>query len=139
MKKVVAVVRLERLNDIRESLEKEGFTGMTITPASGVGAEKGITLHWRGYRLEGSERLLPRVKVEIVATDMDIPKIADTICRAAKTGRVGDGRIFVERVEQVIRIRDGNRGEDVIAPGRLVEVSRVRAEEEAEKFEYELA
>lgn len=138
MKKVVAVVRLEKLSVVKASLEREGFQGMTVTPVSGAGAEKGIVLQWRGHRHQ--EELVPRVKLEIVAPDMDVLKIADTICGAAKTGRVGDGRIFVEPVEEVIRIRDGKRGEDVIAPGRLVEITRKAvAKETVEALEYEIA
>lgn len=138
MKKVVAVVRLEKLSVVKGSLEREGFQGMTVTPVSGAGAEKGIVLQWRGHRHQ--EELVPRVKLEIVAPNMDVLKIADTICGAAKTGRIGDGRIFVEPVEEVIRIRDGKRGEDVIAPGRLVEITRkAGVAEEAEQLEYEVA
>ena len=138
MKKVVAVVRLEKLSVVKGSLEREGFQGMTVTPVSGAGAEKGIVLQWRGHRHQ--EELVPRVKLEIVAPDMDVPKIADTICGAAKTGRIGDGRIFVEPVEEVIRIRDGKRGEDVIAPGRRVEITRKAvAKETVEALEYEIA
>ncbi|HHT9120443.1 MAG TPA: P-II family nitrogen regulator [Candidatus Hypogeohydataceae bacterium YC41] len=136
MKKVVAVVRLERFGEVRESLEKEGFQGMTVTPTSGAGAEKGVTLCFRGRHFQ--EPFVPRVKLEIVAPDMDIPKIAEVICDAAKTGRIGDGRIFVEPVEEVIRIRDGKRGEDVIAPGRLGEIPR-KVGVEVEALEYEIA
>lgn len=138
MKKVVAVVRLEKLSEVKASLEREGFQGMTVTPVSGAGAEKGIVLQWRGHRHQ--EAFVPRMKLEIVAPDMDVLKIADTICGAAKTGRIGDGRIFVEPVEDVIRIRDGKRGEDVIAPGRLVEITRKAvAKETVEALEYEIA
>ena len=136
MKKVVAIVRLERLDTVKKSLGKEGFQGMTVTPTSGAGAEKGISLLFRGRHYK--ESFVPRAKFEIVAPDMDIPKITETICGAAKTGRVGDGRIYVEPIEAVIRIRDGRSGEDVVAPGRLVEITR-KAEVEAEALEYEVA
>ncbi|MFN3467746.1 MAG: P-II family nitrogen regulator [Candidatus Brocadiales bacterium] len=138
MKKVVAIVRLERFDTVKESLKKEGFQGMTITPSSGSGAEKGISLAFRGKDFK--EELVPRIKLEIVAPDMDVPKLTDTICEAAKTGRVGDGKVYVEPIEEVIRIRDGRRGEDVIAPGRLVEITRkAGVAEEAERLEYEVA
>ncbi len=89
MKKVVAIVRLEKFDAVKESLGREGFAGMTVTPASGAGTEKGVVIQWRGKRFQ--EPLVPRVKIEIVAPDIDIPKIADTICRVAKTGKVGGG------------------------------------------------
>lgn len=138
MKKVVAVIRLERVSEVKESLEKEGFLGMTVTPTSGAGAEKCATILWRGKIFQ--ESFTPKVKFEVVAPDIDIPKIAETIRSAAKTGRTGDGKIFVEPIEDVIRIRDGKRGEDVVAPGRLVEIARkVEVAEEAGALEYEVA
>lgn len=137
MKRVVAIVRLEKLSEVQKSLRKEHFLGMTVTPASGAGAEEGVTLQFRGRSFQ--ESFTPKVKFEIVAPDIDIPKITETISSAAKTGRAGDGKIFVEPIEEVIRIRDGERGESVVAPGRLVEIARQVELAEAEELQYETA
>jgi nitrogen regulatory protein P-II 1 len=112
MKKVVAIVRLEKMDALREALEKTGFPGMTVTPTSGQGREKGISLFRRGRQWK--ERFVPRVKFEVVVQDAELDRLIATILTEATTGRVGDGKIFVEPVEEAIRIRDGKRGEEAI-------------------------
>ncbi len=120
MKKVVAIVRLEKLDALREALEKNGFHGMTVTPTSGQGHEKGINLLWQGRQWK--ERFIPRVKFEVVVTDINLDRIITTILAEANTGKVGDGKIFVEPVEEAIRIRDGKKGEEAICDKEVGEV-----------------
>ncbi len=112
MKKIEAVIRVEKLEEVREALEKSGYPGIMITRIEGHGKQKGLIQQFRGreFKLE----LLPKIKMEIVAKDEDTEKIIDTIARTAKTGEVGDGKIFVYSVEDAIRVRTGEKGEKVI-------------------------
>lgn len=112
MKKIEAIVRSEKIEDLREALDAKGFSSMTLTEVKGRGAQKGITLEWRvgEYRVE----FIPKVKVEIVATDENADKIVKIIAEVCSTGKVGDGKIFVSPVEEVIRIRTGERGEKAL-------------------------
>ncbi|MBI4344540.1 MAG: P-II family nitrogen regulator [Euryarchaeota archaeon] len=112
MKKIEAIVRREKLTAVKTALEEKGFVGMTIEEVKGRGRQKGITLEWRAgpYRVE----FLPKVKLQIVADDKDCETIIGTICETARTGKVGDGKIFVYPVEEVIRVRTGERGKDAI-------------------------
>jgi nitrogen regulatory protein P-II 1 len=109
MKKIEAIIRPEKLDEVRRALEKVGFPGLNLTEVEGHGKQKGVIQQWRGeqYRVE----LLPKVKLEIVANDRDVPKIVEAIQQTAKTGAVGDGKIFISSVEQAIRIRTGESGE----------------------------
>jgi nitrogen regulatory protein P-II 1 len=109
MKKIEAIIRPEKLDEVRRALEKVGFPGLNLTEVEGHGKQKGVIQQWRGeqYRVE----LLPKVKLEIVANDRDVPKIVEAIQQTAKTGAVGDGKIFISSIEQAIRIRTGESGE----------------------------
>jgi len=112
MKKVEAIIRPEKLDSVRAALEERGILGMTITEVSGRGHQRGIALQWRvgEYRVE----FLPKVKLEIVCQDRECGVVIDTICQAAQTGKVGDGKIFVFPVDNVVRVRTGERGEEAI-------------------------
>jgi nitrogen regulatory protein P-II 1 len=109
MKKIEAIVRPEKVDDVRKAVEAVGYPGITITEAEGHGKQKGVVQQWRGetYRVE----FLPKVKIEIVVSDADSERIIQAIIKAAKTGAVGDGKIFVTDVRDVVRIRTGERGE----------------------------
>ncbi len=112
MKKVEAIIRPEKLEDVKLALEEAGFIGMTVTEVKGRGRQKGIEHQWRGrkYRVD----LLPKVKIEMVVRDEDVDKVVDIILSNARTGSIGDGKIFVTTVEEVIRVRTGERGEKAI-------------------------
>lgn len=112
MKKIEAVIREERLDAVKKALEEHGIHGMTVTEVSGRGQQKGISLQWRvgEYRVD----FLPKLKVEIVCHDDDCEIAIDAIMKAAKTGRIGDGKIFVIPVEAAYRIRTGESGESVV-------------------------
>ena len=109
MKKIEAIVRPEKLDEVRKAIEAVGYPGLTITEAEGHGKQKGLVQQWRGetYRVE----FLPKVKLEIVVGDADVDRIVQAVIKAAKTGAVGDGKIFVSDVRDVIKIRTGERGE----------------------------
>ncbi len=106
-KKIEAIIREERLNDVKEALYQIGIVGMNVTAVHGHGRQGGITLAGRtgSYRVD----LLPRLQLNIVLSDHNVDKTIATICEAAKTGDLGDGLIFVYPVEEVIRIRTGER------------------------------
>jgi nitrogen regulatory protein P-II 1 len=108
MKKIEAIIRSEKLENLREALDAKGFSSMTLTEVRGRGAQKGITLEWRvgEYRVE----FIPKVKVEIVAGDEKVDQIVDIIQSVCSTGKVGDGKIFISPVEEVIRIRTREKG-----------------------------
>ena len=112
MKKIEAVIREERLDVVRLALEEKKFCGLTVSKVEGRGRQKGISLQWRvgEYRVE----FLPKLKLEIVVRDEDCQSAIDAILKAAKTGRIGDGKIFILPVEDVIRIRTGESQETVI-------------------------
>lgn len=109
MKKVEAIIRPEKLDEVRQAIEAVGYPGITITEAEGHGKQKGVVQQWRGetYRVD----FLPKIKLEIVVGDADVEQIVKAIIKAAKTGSVGDGKIFVSDVKDVIKIRTGERGE----------------------------
>ena len=112
MKKIEAIIRPEKVDDVRKAIEAVGYPGITITEAQGHGKQKGVVQQWRGetYRVE----FLPKVKLELVVGDADVEKIVQAIIKSAKTGSVGDGKIFVSDVEEVIRIRTGETGESAL-------------------------
>ncbi len=112
MKKIEAIIRPFRLDDVREALGEVGVKGMTLTEVKGYGRQKGHTELYRGseYRID----FLPKVKLEVVVADSMVDKIVDTIIKTATTGEVGDGKIFVSAVEDVIRVRTGESGEDAL-------------------------
>lgn len=112
MKKIEAIIRPEKLDDVKKALEASGYPGISITQIEGHGKQKGVTQQWRGEVFKVD--LLPKTKVEIVASDRDQEKILSAILKAAGTGNVGDGKIFVSPVEEAVRIRTGERGEKAV-------------------------
>jgi nitrogen regulatory protein P-II 1 len=112
MKKIEAIIRAERLQDVQDALDELGVSGLTVTEVMGCGRQKGYTEQYRGSRANIS--LLPKLKVESVVSDTAVDKVVDAIVGGAYTGELGDGRVFVYDVEQAIRIRTGERGEDTV-------------------------
>jgi nitrogen regulatory protein P-II 1 len=112
MKKIEAIIREESLEAVKEALEEKSYFGMTVSEVSGRGKQKGIPLQWRvgEYRVD----LLPKLKIELVVLDEDVPIAIDAIIRNARTGEIGDGKIFVLPVENVVRVRTGDRDENAI-------------------------
>jgi nitrogen regulatory protein P-II 1 len=112
MKKIEAIIRPERLQEIQDALDELGVSGLTVTEVMGCGRQKGYTEQYRGSRVNIS--LLPKLKVESVVPDEVVDKVVDAIIGAAYTGETGDGRLFVYDVEQAVRIRTGERGEETV-------------------------
>ena len=112
MKKVEAIVRPFKVDDVREALSELGVRGMTLSEVKGCGRQKGHTELYRGseYHID----FLPKMKIEIVVADSLVDKVVDTILKTAKTGQVGDGKIFVYPIDDVVRVRTGESGEDAI-------------------------
>ena len=112
MKLIVAVIKPFKLDDVREALSELGVSGITVTEVKGFGRQKGHTELYRGA--EYVVDFLPKVKVEVVVKDGDTDRCVDAIVKAAKTGKIGDGKIFVTAVEQVVRIRTGETDSDAL-------------------------
>jgi nitrogen regulatory protein P-II 1 len=112
MKQITAVVKPFKLDQVREALATVGVTGLTVTEVKGFGRQKGHTELYRGA--EYVVDFLPKVKIEVVVADSLVDTVVDAIVAAAKTGRIGDGKIFVTTVEQVVRIRTGETGEAAV-------------------------
>jgi nitrogen regulatory protein P-II 1 len=112
MKKIEAIIKPFKLDEVKEALQEVGLQGITVTEAKGFGRQKGHTELYRGA--EYVVDFLPKVKIEIVLGDDMVEKAVDTIRRAAQTGRIGDGKIFVSNIEEAIRIRTGESGLDAI-------------------------
>ena len=112
MKMVTAIVKPFKLDEVREALSTIGVQGVTVTEVKGFGRQKGHTELYRGA--EYVVDFLPKVKIEVVLGDEMLPKALEAIQKAAKTGRIGDGKIFVSTVEEAIRIRTGETGTDAI-------------------------
>jgi nitrogen regulatory protein P-II 1 len=112
MKKIEAIVREERFHLIKIALEEKGFISMTVSDIMGRGKQKGVSLKWRvrEHRIE----FLPKKKIEMIVEDSDCQMVVETICERGQTGAVGDGKIFVLPVEQVIRIRTGENGKEAL-------------------------
>ncbi|MEJ2315004.1 MAG: P-II family nitrogen regulator [Nitrospirota bacterium] len=112
MKKITAVIRPEKLEEVRAALEKMGYPGLMLTRIEGHGTQKGLTQQFRGreYTIE----MLPKIKLEIVANGTGVQDIVRTIIDVARTGNVGDGKIFVSPVEEVYRIRTGARDKEAL-------------------------
>lgn len=112
MKKIEAIVRPESVDAVRKALSESGITGLMISEIEGHGKQKGVVQQWRGekYKVE----LLPKIKVEIIVKDQDVERISKVIVDSARTGEIGDGKIFIYPVENAIRIRTGEKGESVI-------------------------
>ncbi|MBV8125573.1 MAG: P-II family nitrogen regulator [Paucibacter sp.] len=112
MKQITAVIKPFKLDEVRESLAEVGASGLTVTEVKGFGRQKGHTELYRGA--EYVVDFLPKVKVEVVVRDEDVELCIEAILKAAKTGKIGDGKIFVSSVEQVIRIRTGETDEAAV-------------------------
>jgi nitrogen regulatory protein PII len=112
MKMVVAYIRHEAFEPIRHELLQAGFPSMSVTEVKGSGRQKGITEHYRGAELP--IHLRPKLKIECVVSTTDVELVVETILRHARTGSIGDGKIFVMPVEEAIRIRTGEAGEEVL-------------------------
>ena len=112
MKLVEAIVKPFKLEEIKEALTKAGIRGMTVEEVKGFGRQKGHTELYRGA--EYSVDFLPKVRLEILVPDDNAAKVVELITNSARTGKIGDGKIFVTPVDEVIRIRTGERGEDAI-------------------------
>jgi len=112
MKKVEAIIKPFKLEEVKEALNALGIQGMTVSEVKGFGRQKGHTELYRGA--EYIVDFLPKVKIEVVVQDEILDKVLDAVTRAAKTGRIGDGKIFVIPVEDTVRIRTGETGEEAI-------------------------
>lgn len=112
MKKIEAIVRHHKLDELKNALVKDGFHGMTVTEVQGYGRQKGHTETFRGA--EYTVDFVPKVKIEIAAKDGDVPRIVDVIVNAARSGQIGDGKIFISDLVQAIRIRTNESGEAAI-------------------------
>ncbi|HEY1438769.1 MAG TPA: P-II family nitrogen regulator [Casimicrobiaceae bacterium] len=112
MKKVEAIIKPFKLDEVREALSEIGVTGLTVTEVKGFGRQKGHTELYRGA--EYVVDFLPKVKVEVIISDTLVERAIDAVIKAARTGKIGDGKIFVTTVEQVVRIRTGESGEAAV-------------------------
>ena len=112
MKQITAVIKPFKLEEVREALAECGVTGLTVTEVKGFGRQKGHTELYRGA--EYVVDFLPKVKVEVVVKDEDVDSCVDAIVKAARTGKIGDGKIFVTHLEQVVRIRTGETGKEAL-------------------------
>lgn len=112
MKKIEAIIREERLDAVRLALDKNGYHGMTVSEVSGRGKQGGVTLQWRvgDYHVD----FLPKLKIEVVVMDQDVPQVLNSITVAARTGAEGDGKIFVIPVENAVRVRTGEEGYNAV-------------------------
>jgi nitrogen regulatory protein P-II 1 len=112
MKQITAIVKPFKLEEVREGLAEVGVTGLTVTEVKGFGRQKGHTELYRGA--EYVVDFLPKVKVEVVVKDDDVERCVDAIIKAARTGKIGDGKIFITSVERVVRIRTGELDESAV-------------------------
>ena len=112
MKKIEAIIKPFRLDDVKDALKEVGVQGMTALEVKGFGRQKGHTEHYRGA--EYTVDFVPKVKIEVVVSDEMAARTVEAIERAAKTGKIGDGKIFVLPVEETVRIRTGERGEGAL-------------------------
>ena len=112
MKKIEAIIRSEKLEELREALDAKGFSGMTVTEVRGRGMQKGIKLEWRvgEYNVE----FLPKTKIELVVDDKDAETVVKIIEMICQTGNIGDGKIFISNIDEVIRIRTREKGKTAI-------------------------
>jgi nitrogen regulatory protein P-II 1 len=112
MKKIEAIIREEKLQEIRAALEEAGFIGMTVFDVKGRGAQGGISLQWRvgDYRID----LLPKKMIMLVIKDEDCKKVTDIICKISQSGAAGDGKIFISTIDEVIRVRTEECGEKAL-------------------------
>ena len=112
MKEITAIIKPFKLDEVREGLAEAGITGLTVTEVKGFGRQRGHTELYRGA--EYVVDFLPKTKVELIVAEQDVERVVEAIVKAARTGKIGDGKIFVSSVEQVIRIRTGETGEAAV-------------------------
>jgi len=112
MKKIEAIIKPFKLDDVKEALNNLGVQGMTVTEVKGFGRQKGHVELYRGAEYDIS--FIPKVKIEVVVADGMVDKVVATILEKAKTGKIGDGKIFITKIEEIIRIRTGEKGETAI-------------------------
>jgi nitrogen regulatory protein P-II 1 len=112
MKKIEAIIQPYKLDDVKNALAQMGITGMTVSEVRGHGRQKGHTEVYRGR--EYTVDLLPKIKVEIVLPDQIADEAIDTLMKAAQTGKIGDGKVFVSSIDEVLRIRSGEKGEQAL-------------------------
>jgi nitrogen regulatory protein P-II 1 len=112
MKQIIAIIKPFKLDEVREALAEVGVNGLTVTEVKGFGRQKGHTELYRGA--EYVVDFLPKVRIEVVVADGDVERCIEAIIRAARTGKIGDGKIFVTPVEQVLRIRTGEEGDAAV-------------------------
>ena len=112
MKKIEAIIKPFKLDEVKNALTKIGVQGMTVSEVKGFGRQKGHTEVYRGaeYKID----FLPKIKIELITGEELVAQVIETIERAAKTGKIGDGKVFISPVDEVIRIRTGERGKDAI-------------------------
>lgn len=112
MKKIEVIIRPERLDAVRRALEIAGCAGIMITEIEGHGKQKGVVQQWRGekYKVE----LLPKIKIDVVVRDQDADRIVKTVIDNARTGEIGDGKIFISNIENAIRIRTSEKGDSAL-------------------------
>lgn len=112
MKKIECIIRPNKLDDVKEALNDFGILGMTVTQVMGCGRQKGRTEVYRGVEL--NINLLPKIKLEVVINDKELDQVIEVITKAARTGQIGDGKIFIFDVENAVRIRTGETGESAL-------------------------
>ena len=112
MKLITAIVKPFTLDDVKTSLEEAGVLGMTVSEVQGYGRQKGHTEVYRGA--EYSVDFVPKVRIEVVVDDSIVDKVVDSVIQAARTGKIGDGKVWVSPVETIVRVRTGERGTDAI-------------------------
>ena len=112
MKLITAIVKPFKVSDVRDALREIGVQGMTVSEAQGFGRQSGHTEVYRGaeYKVD----FVPKVRLEVLAADDEAPRVIETIVAAARTGRIGDGKVWVQNVDEVVRVRTGERGDEAI-------------------------
>jgi nitrogen regulatory protein PII len=112
MKKIEAIIKPFKLDEVKDALNAIGIQGMTVTEVKGFGRQKGHVELYRGAEYDIS--FIPKVKIELVVADKSVDQVVSTILEKAKTGKIGDGKIFITKIEEIIRIRTGEKGETAI-------------------------
>lgn len=112
MKKIECIIRPEKLEEVKDALNQLGIKGMTVSQVMGCGLQKGKTEYYRGVEI--NINLLPKIKIELIVKDQEVYIIVDTIIKVARSGKIGDGKIFIYNVEDAVRIRTGEKGESAI-------------------------
>lgn len=112
MKKIECIIRPEKLEEVKDALNQLGIKGMTVSQVMGCGLQKGKTEYYRGVEI--NINLLPKIKLELIVKDSEVERIVDTIVKVARSGKIGDGKIFIYNVEDAVRIRTGDKGESAI-------------------------